>query len=272
MKTSIFSTSLTLLKLREAVHVAADAGYDAMEVGCFAPHLTLGMARDHGDEICTWFEDADMSVSALSLDVSYTDGDKRSWNANVDESLEFIRLCGAFGTDVAKIMPGRPGNVHATEEHWARFQRAMDTIVPVAEAAGVRLALETHLNHLSDSIDSAARCMESGPREVLGINLDFCNIRTCGEDPLDALELFGDRLYLTHIKDSLFDLPSGRYVPMGTGRMKYGPIIAGLRELGYEGSLSVECLYPWAKKNDPGAAIAHDLDVLQQLLEEGTTR
>ena len=265
MNTSIFSTSLTALDLHEAINATAEAGYDAMEVGCFAPHLTLEMAEVRGSEVHTWLREADLPVSALSLVVNYTAEDDEVWRANVDQTCRFIRLCREFGTRVIKIMPGTPGSATATEEHWNRFRRAMDIIVPVAEAEGVKLAIETHLDHLSDSIETAARCIELGNPEVLGVNLDFCNVRTWHENPLDAIERFNGRIYLTHIKDSLFTSKSGEYVPIGKGRMDYRPIIRRLREIGYDGYLSIQCLYPQSR-SDPNGSIARDLASLRDLL------
>ena len=266
MRTSIFTTSLTALDLRNAVRVAAEVGYDTIEMGCFAPHLTLEMAESRGDEVRAWLSEADLPVSALSLTASYTAEDDDVWRANVDETCRFIRLCKEFGTRIIKTMPGGPGSAQATERHWRRFQRAMDTIVPVAEAEGVKLAIETHLGHLSDSIETTARCMASGNPEVLGVNLDFCNVRTCHEDPLDAIDRFRGRICLTHVKDSLFSTESGEYVPMGVGKMDYGPIVKRLRMIGYDGCLSMECLYPQAKRENPRGAVAHDLKVLRGLL------
>ena len=267
MKTSVFSTSLTALGLREAIRVAAEVGYDAIELGCFAPHLTLGLAEERGDEVAGWLKEAQLPVSALSLTVAYTAEDEAVWRANVDETCRFIRRCETFGTRLIKTMPGQPGSARATERHWDRFRRAMDIIVPIAEAEGVALAIETHLGHLSDSIETAARCIQSGSPEVVGVNLDFCNVRTCGEDPLDAIDRFGGRIFLTHVKDSLFTTASGEYVPMGHGKMAYPPIIERLRATGYDGYLSVECLYPKAKTEDPRGSVAHDLEVLRELLE-----
>jgi len=272
LKISLFSTSLTALDLREAIRVTAQVGYDAIEILCAPPHLTLAMAESRTDEVRAWLREVRLPVSALSLSVEYTSEDAATWRANVDETCRFIRLCKRFETNVVKIMPGRPGSAQATAGHWDRYRRAMDIIVPVAEPEGVKLALETHLNHLSDSIETAARCLECGGPGVLGVNLDFCNVRTCHEDPLEAMERFGSRIFLTHVKDSLFTTASGEYVPMGRGRMDYRPIMERLRAVGYEGYLSVECLYPWAKDDDPrGAAarkpcarlVAHDLAVVQ---------
>ncbi|MHA1573758.1 MAG: sugar phosphate isomerase/epimerase family protein [Alphaproteobacteria bacterium] len=268
MRTSLFSTSLTALGLRDAIRVTAEVGYDALELGCFAPHLTLEVAEMRGDEVCAWLAEAQLPVSALSLSVEYTAQDEAIWRRNVDETCRFIRLCGKFGTNILKTMPGRPASAQATPEHWDRYRRAMDVIVRVAESEGVKVAIETHLNHLSDSIETALRCIECGDPEVLGVNLDFCNVHTCGESALDAIERFRGRIFLTHVKDSLFTTASGEYVPMGQGKMNYRPIIERLRAAGYDGYLSVECLYDKAKKHDPRGAVEHDLSVLRALLAE----
>jgi sugar phosphate isomerase/epimerase len=268
VKTSLFSTSLTAFGLKKAIQATAKAGYDAIELGCFAPHLTLDVAESRADEVCDWLKAAGIPVSALSLTVEYTSDDEATWRRNVDETCRFIRLCAEFGTNLVKTMPGRPGSAKATQRHWDAYRRAMDLIVPVAKSEGVRLAVETHLNHLSDSIETAARCIEFGDPAVLGVNLDFCNVRTCHEDPLDAIERFRGRIFLAHVKDSLFTLASGEYVPMGQGRMDYRPIVQRLRAIGYDGYLSVECLYPAAKQHDPRGSIAHDLALLRRLLRQ----
>jgi sugar phosphate isomerase/epimerase len=271
VKTSVFSTSLTALGLRDAISTAASAGFDAIEVGCFSPHLTLDVAEERTGEVHGWLEAADLAVSALSLSTGYTDERDAAWQRSVDETLRYLRLCGRFGATVLKTMPGTPSSREATERQWGRFRRAMEVIVPVARKEGALIVIENHLGHLSDSIETSERCLEAGDADALAINLDFCNVRTCGEDPLAAIDRFEGRIGFTHVKDSLFTLDSGEYVPMGRGKMAYPPIVERLREIGYDGYLSLECLYPWAKAEDPAAAVAHDLDVLHGLLGTGQT-
>ncbi len=266
MRTSLFTQSLRALDLRQAIHATAEAGYDAIELMCAAPHMTLASVEGRGGEVRAWLRDAGLPVSALSLSVEYTSDDEANWRANVDGTVAFARMCESFGTNLMKIMPGRPASAEATATHWDRYRRTMDLIVPLAQSAGVRLAIETHLNHLSDSIDTAARCIECGPADVLGVNLDFCNIHTCGESALDAIDRFAGRIFLAHVKDSLFSTASGAYVPLGEGKMNYPPIIQRLRQIGYDGDLSIECLYSQAELHAPRECIAHDLDVLQNLL------
>ena len=67
------------------------------------------------------------------------------------------------------------------------------------------------------------------------------------------------------MKDSLF-AASGEYVSLGEGKMDYPPIIERLCATGYDGHLSVECLYPRAKLRDPRGSIMHDLSTLHELL------
>ena len=50
--------------------------------------------------------------------------------------------------------------------------------------------------------------------------------------------------------------------------MDYAPIIERLRQVGYGGYLSIECLYPKAKKEDPQGSVAHDLEILRELLSK----
>ena len=266
MKTSVFSQGLTALRLHDAITTAAAAGFDAIELGCFNPHLTLDVAEGQTDHVRGWLEAAGIGVSALSLSTGYTDEEDAAWQRSVDETLRYLRLCRRFGATVLKTMPGKPSSREATERQWDRFQRAMEMIVSVAREEGVMVVIENHLGHLSDSLDTSDRCLESGDADALAINLDFCNVRTCGEDPLAAIDRFEGRIGFTHVKDSLFNLDSGEYVPMAKGKMDYPPIIKRLREIGYDGFLSLECLYPWAKTQDPAAAVAHDLEVLRGLL------
>ena len=266
MKTSLFSTSLTALSLEDAIRVAAEVGYDAIELGCFEPHLSLPKAKAQNQQVRQWLLDANLPVSALSLAVEYTSIDEAAWRANVDETVDFIHLCRAFDTALIKTMPGRPGSAQAGAKHWDQYRRAMDLLVPAAEAEGVVLAVETHLNHLSDSIATAAQCIGGYNPDVLGVNLDFCNVHTCHESALDAIDRFAGRIFLTHVKDSRFTTESGEYVPMGQGKMDYPPIIERLRSVGYDGYLSIECLYPQAREHDPRGAVEHDLRKLTEIM------
>ena len=271
MKTSLFSTSLTALSLEDAIRTTSEVGYDAIELGCFEPHLSLARAKTQSHQVKQWLLDAALPVSALSLTVEYTSTDEQTWRANVDETIDFIRLCRVFGTALIKTMPGRPGSAQARPEHWDRYRRAMDHLVPAAEGEGVVLALETHLNHLSDSIATAARCIEGYNPDVLGVNLDFCNVHTCHESALDAIDRFAGRIFLAHVKDSRFTTDSGEYVPMGQGKMDYPPILERLRSVGYDGYLSIECLYAQAKQHGSRSAIEHDLRALTEAIGRTAT-
>ena len=108
MKTSVFSQGLTALGLQDAIATAGAAGFDAIELGCFSPHLTLDVAEGQTDRVRGWLEAAGIGASALSLATGYTDEEDADWQRCVDETLRYLRLCGRFGATVLKTMPGTP--------------------------------------------------------------------------------------------------------------------------------------------------------------------
>ncbi len=78
----------------------------------------------------------------------------------------------------------------------------------------------------------------------LGINLDTANLIMYGKgNPVDALEVFGQYVMDIHIKDGLFPTNGwelGKEVPVGEGKADFPRLIAKLKELGYDGALTIE--------------------------------
>ena len=78
----------------------------------------------------------------------------------------------------------------------------------------------------------------------LGINLDTANLILYGKgNPVDALEVFGPYVMDLHIKDGLFPTDGwklGEEVAVGEGKADFPRLIAKLKELGYDGALTIE--------------------------------
>ena len=78
----------------------------------------------------------------------------------------------------------------------------------------------------------------------LGVNLDTANLILYGKgNPVDALEVFGQYVMDLHIKDGLFPTDGwklGDEVAVGEGKADFPRIIAKLKELGYDGALTIE--------------------------------
>ena len=78
----------------------------------------------------------------------------------------------------------------------------------------------------------------------LGINLDPANLILYGKaNPVDALDVFGKYVRDVHAKDGLYPTDGkhlGRETPLGEGKVDFPRLIAKLREVGYDGSLTIE--------------------------------
>jgi sugar phosphate isomerase/epimerase len=195
MTISLFSQSLFALDLKEAIEVTATSGYDAIELACCKPHFDLETARRDPEGVARRLERAGLSVSALSGFNSFTDP------GTLDDELlaaeTFIRLAPLFKTRTVKLNPGPPGSATATPAHWRCLERALATLVPLAREVGVRLAFETHMHQLSDTLTSAKRLLALAPADVVGLTVDFSNLVFAGEDVAQVVSDLNSRTYNT---------------------------------------------------------------------------
>ena len=78
----------------------------------------------------------------------------------------------------------------------------------------------------------------------LGVNLDTANLILYGKgNPVDALEVIGKYVMDLHIKDGVYPTDGwklGEEVPVGEGKADFPRLIAKLKEIGYDGALTIE--------------------------------
>lgn len=78
----------------------------------------------------------------------------------------------------------------------------------------------------------------------LGVNLDPANLILYGKaNPVDALDVFGEYVMGVHGKDALYPTDGyklGAETPLGEGKVNYPRLIARLKEIGYDGDITIE--------------------------------
>ncbi len=88
------------------------------------------------------------------------------------------------------------------------------------------------------------RTIEAVGTDNLGINLDTGNLILYGKaNPVDALDVFGQYVRNTHIKDGYYPTTGndlGHEARMGDGKANFPALIKKLNELGYTGPLTIE--------------------------------
>ena len=99
----------------------------------------------------------------------------------------------------------------------------------------------------------------------LGINLDPANLILYGKgNPIDALDVFGEYVRDVHAKDGCYPTDGknlGTERPIGEGKVNFPAFISKLKEIGYDGTLTIE-------REISGEQQIKDIVASKKLLEE----
>ena len=88
------------------------------------------------------------------------------------------------------------------------------------------------------------RTIETVGTGNLGINLDPANLILYGKaNPVDALDVFGEFVMGIHAKDGNYPTNGhdlGEEMPLGQGKVNFPALVKKLKEVGYDGALTIE--------------------------------
>ena len=129
-----------------------------------------------------------------------------------------------FNYDKVKDLPPIEGvGIHSAEELWANLTYFLKAVVPVAEKAGVRMALHPNdppppMTHGSAQImgdlKGWKRLIEIVDSPSNGITFDCGFTNEIGEDPVEVVRYFGsrDRINHQHFRNANLEVPREKYV------------------------------------------------------------
>jgi L-ribulose-5-phosphate 3-epimerase len=130
--------------------------------------------------------------------------------------------------------PGAPREVC-----WARLATAMEAVARRAEATGIALGFEPEPAMLVESVGDFLELRAAVDSPALGLTLDLGHCLLTEPDPPEkVVRRLAAMLSNIHAED--MRRPSHEHLAFGLGEMRYGPILAALREIDYDGLISVE--------------------------------
>jgi sugar phosphate isomerase/epimerase len=154
-----------------------------------------------------------------------------------------------------------------------RLARMFRKAAAVAEAYGIRMAVENHIDFSGQEMLSLLSSVDS---PFLGINFDTGNFVRLLDDPVQAMGALAPYTYATHIKDLKVQhgVPANEWyffssAPVGDGVVDNAKLIEKLRHTGFNGILAVEIdfLHP-DYGNDEHAAVAASVNELRRLVAQ----
>ncbi|HEY7352735.1 MAG TPA: sugar phosphate isomerase/epimerase family protein [Terriglobales bacterium] len=156
--------------------------------------------------------------------------------AHIKKASDFAKQCGIPAVQThCGFIPENPNDALYTE--------AVETIRDLAEYCkrnGQNLRYETG----QETPITLVRTIQDVGMDNQGVNFDLANLILYGKaNPVDAIELLGPYVQGIHAKDGLWPTNPkklGEEVPIGKGKVDFPRIISRLKEIDYQGAVTIE--------------------------------
>ncbi len=217
----------------------------------------------------------DQMHAYIQADVASLDDARREHD--MEAVIGDLKSCARLGIPVAVIHPGGHGEISSYEELAQVNHRRLESFARlggVCAEMGVKLAIENVPDHgggphghrrFGGILEELLELCEQVSPDCLGICLDTSHANWIGLDIPDTIKLCGDKLWALHISDN-HGTWDDHLIP-GYGEIEWGPVVAALREIGYDRPFNLEV--PGARRGDASLMALrshHALEVCQHLL------
>ncbi|TKJ18395.1 MAG: mannonate dehydratase [Promethearchaeota archaeon Loki_b32] len=152
----------------------------------------------------------------------------------------------SFDYDEAKDRPLTHGREYTAEEMWDNYTRFIKAVAPVAEEAGVRMALHPD-DPPVESLGGIARIFgsfEAFKRGTEIVDSDYNGLEFCqgcwaemGEDVCEVIRYFGKKIFYVHFRDVVGTVPKFRESFIDSGDTDMYKAMRAYKESGFKGIL-----------------------------------
>jgi sugar phosphate isomerase/epimerase len=267
MKPCISEACTMPASFADDVAAYAEGGCQAMEVWLtkLETHLETHPVADTRKLL----EDRGVALAGASYQggLLLSEGEQR--RAHFDHYRRRLDLCQTFSIPTMLVSADFAGPIDQPA-----LERAVASLVEAArwaQAFDVRLALEFHGRaSFCASLDTAVAVVRAAGEKNLGLCLDIFHYYTGPSKFEDLALLSPDNLFFVQLCDLAGvarELASDRdRILPGEGDFRLGPILAALREVGYDGWVSLEVLNPTLWQARPAQLAELGLGALRRLL------
>ncbi len=145
--------------------------------------------------------------------------------------------CKAYGGDTVLVVPAVVNKKVSYREAWERSQARIRELIPFAEEAGVKIAVEEVWNKFLLSPIEFARYIDEFESPTVGAYFDVGNIVEYAY-PQEWIRELGKRTLKIHIKE--YAKPKRFGYPLGEGEIDWPEVKQALIDVGYDGWITAE--------------------------------
>ncbi len=248
---------------KEAVILARDMGVKGLQ-----PYVTGGelapenLSKEDRADILKYVKDNGLVFSALCADFGLHFNEKGTNEEGILRTMKMMDLALDLDTRVITTHIGRVPEDENCEAYY-NIVNTIERLGKYGDKIGVSFATETG----PEMAIKLRGILEKADTKSAKVNLDPANFVMCaGQDPVEAVHILKDYIVHTHAKDGI-KLSDDDYdeKPLGQGGVPFPEYIAALKEVGYDGFLTIEREAGATRFQDIKNAVAFLTDILNKL-------
>jgi sugar phosphate isomerase/epimerase len=275
MQLGFVSAILPELPLAEVARVAADTGFDCVELMCWpvskaerryagVTHVDVtDFTSAKADDVRRVMADAKVEISALGYYPNPLAPSREESDLAVAHLKKAIQAAALLKLSTVNTFIGRDWT-KSVDDNWPRLLEVWKPLVKFAEGNGVRIGIEHCPMLFSRDEWPGGKNIAASPKiwrrlfadvgsASLGLNYDPSHMIWQQMDYLRPLVEFKDRLFHVHAKDARIDRerlndvgilahPNEYHTPKlpGLGDVDWGRFFSALTDTGYDGPVCVE--------------------------------
>jgi L-ribulose-5-phosphate 3-epimerase len=145
--------------------------------------------------------------------------------------------CKTYGGTTVLLVPGRVKDARTEnfQQCWDRSSAEVRKAIPHADAAGVKIAIETVWNDFITTPEQMVKYVDQFGTPTVGTYFDVSNMIKYGVPPADWIRTLGKRLLKFDFKGYS---KAKSWCPIGEGDENWPEVLKALAEVGYKGQFA----------------------------------
>lgn len=228
--------------LDDVINRLSSFGYDAIEIGCASPHAWPDyLSKDRRQEISTLLKQKNLKVAAMlpapgggpGMNPSSPLAEERAFTIN--HYKEVVRLAHEWECPTVMWIAGWVVHGTSQQDAWNSSLEGLGDVAKYAKELGVTMVVEPTPadSNLIETADDALLLSEQTGASNVKVMFDTFHALYRNEVASDYVYRMADKLHHVHIADS-------DRLPPGQGRCDFPAVLKALKEIKYDGYLSME--------------------------------
>ncbi|MCR5689989.1 MAG: sugar phosphate isomerase/epimerase [Clostridiales bacterium] len=241
----------------DAVAHAVEIGVQGLQPYCtggrLCPEILLPSLRK---ELLAFVKGNGLEFSALCADFGMKFNTREFNTLGIERTKRMMDLALDLDTHIITTHIGKVPEDENCEEY-ENMVRSIEALGKYGDEIGCVFATETG----PEKALALRGVLEKADTHSAKVNLDPANfVMTVGQDPVEAVYILKDYIAHTHAKDGRHHDVGGGETPLGQGDVPWKEYLAALKDVGYDGFLTIE--------RECGADRVGDIRIAAEFLKE----